>query len=285
MIPMTDIAYERLDLYVDGVSLEIATAPRGGEGAPIVFVHGFGSTKEDTSTLPITPASASARSSPTTRPGCGESSCEDLSKLSIPFLVDTAKAVLRKAGIERFHLVGHSMGGLTALLLAPGPGSCPELRRHRGHVAPEDCFLSRQVIMHAVDDAGASSTPSSNGRAIRRSSPARSTWQASGIRSAPAPYAASLTPWSTSPQRRRDDEVALAVLPPHVHVRRAEGLPFLPAHTRRRRRRTRRDPTQRALSNVLQLRRDVDAHRRLPRAASSARTGRCGPLAPSREPS
>lgn len=45
MIPMTDIAYERPDLHVDGVSLEIATARRGGEGAPIVFLHGFGSTK------------------------------------------------------------------------------------------------------------------------------------------------------------------------------------------------------------------------------------------------
>ena len=30
----------------------------------------------------------------------------------------TAQAVLRHAGIRRFHLVGHSMGGLTALLLA-----------------------------------------------------------------------------------------------------------------------------------------------------------------------
>ena len=32
--------------------------------------------------------------------------------------MQTARAVLERAGIERFHLVGHSMGGLTGLLLA-----------------------------------------------------------------------------------------------------------------------------------------------------------------------
>lgn len=41
-----------------------------------------------------------------------------LSQISIPFLVKTAQMVLRQPGIRRFHLVGHSMGGLTALLLA-----------------------------------------------------------------------------------------------------------------------------------------------------------------------
>jgi hypothetical protein len=47
MTPMTDVTYERLDLHVDGVGLEIATARRRGELAPVVFLHGFGSTKED----------------------------------------------------------------------------------------------------------------------------------------------------------------------------------------------------------------------------------------------
>jgi pimeloyl-ACP methyl ester carboxylesterase len=154
MTPMTDIAYERLDLHVDGVSLEIATARRGGEAAPIVFLHGFGSTKEDYVDLAYHPGFRERPFLAYDAPGCGESSCEDLSKLSIPFLVDTAKAVLRKAGIERFHLVGHSMGGLTALLLAhQDPDRVQSFVDIEGNVAPEDCFLSRQVITHAADDA------------------------------------------------------------------------------------------------------------------------------------
>jgi pimeloyl-ACP methyl ester carboxylesterase len=118
MTSMTDITYERLDLHVDGVGLEIATARRGGALAPIVFLHGFGSTKEDYVDLAYQPGFGERPFLAYDAPGCGESSCEDLAKLSIPFLVDTAKAVLRAAGIERFHLVGHSMGGLTALMLA-----------------------------------------------------------------------------------------------------------------------------------------------------------------------
>ncbi len=152
--PDDRIAYERLDLHVDGVSLEIATARRGGEAAPIVFLHGFGSTKEDYVDLAYHPGFRERPFLAYDAPGCGESSCEDLSKLSIPFLVDTAKAVLRKAGIERFHLVGHSMGGLTALLLAhQDRDRVLSFVDIEGNVAPEDCFLSRQVITHAADDA------------------------------------------------------------------------------------------------------------------------------------
>ena len=68
--------------------------------------------------------------------------------------MDTAKAVLREARIERFHLVGHSMGGLTALLLAhQDPARALSFVDIEGNVAPEDCFLSRQVITHPADDA------------------------------------------------------------------------------------------------------------------------------------
>jgi hypothetical protein len=37
----------RLPLTVDGTSLDIAGMYRDGTGTPLVFLHGFGSTKED----------------------------------------------------------------------------------------------------------------------------------------------------------------------------------------------------------------------------------------------
>ncbi len=96
--------------------------------------------RRTTSTSPITPGFRERPFLAYDAPGCGESSCEDLSKLSIPFLVDTAKALLRKAGIERFHLVGHSMGGLTALLLAhQDRDRVLSFVDIEGNVAPEDC--------------------------------------------------------------------------------------------------------------------------------------------------
>jgi pimeloyl-ACP methyl ester carboxylesterase len=149
----SEVIYERLDLHVQGVGLSVAAARRDGDLAPMVFLHGFGSTKEDYVDLALQPAFAGRAFVAYDAPGCGETSCEDLSEISIPFLMETAKAVLRHLGIGRFHLVGHSMGGLTALLLA---------HQHRdrvlsfvdieGNVAPDDCFLSRQVLTHPSDD-------------------------------------------------------------------------------------------------------------------------------------
>lgn len=83
-----------------------------------MFLHGFGSTKEDYADVihqhDLTDRPVLAYDAP----GCGASTCPDLSKLSIPFLVAVASEVLAAHRMERYHLIGHSMGGLTALVLA-----------------------------------------------------------------------------------------------------------------------------------------------------------------------
>jgi pimeloyl-ACP methyl ester carboxylesterase len=148
-----EVAYGQADLRVDGVGLTLATAGRGGALAPVVFLHGFGSTKEDYLDIASQRAFAGHPFLAYDAPGCGETSCEDLAGLSIPFLVKTAHAVLDHAGIGRCHLVGHSMGGLTALLLAHSePGRVLSLVDIEGNLAPEDCFLSRQIRTHPGHD-------------------------------------------------------------------------------------------------------------------------------------
>jgi pimeloyl-ACP methyl ester carboxylesterase len=108
------VAHEWLPVRVGSVGVTVATARRSGELAPIVFLHGFGSTKEDYVDVAHHPAFAGRPFLAYDAPGCGETRCDDLSKISIGFLVEAARAVLSNAGIERIHLVGHSMGGLTA---------------------------------------------------------------------------------------------------------------------------------------------------------------------------
>jgi pimeloyl-ACP methyl ester carboxylesterase len=149
----SELTYQPLNLRVDGVGLRVATVGRSGELAPIVFLHGFGSTKEDYADIALQPAFAGCPFIAYDAPGCGETSCEDLPEVSIPFLVKTAQTVLRQAGIQRFHLVGHSMGGLTALLLAhQDPGRVLSFADIEGNITPEDCFLSRQVLTHPAGD-------------------------------------------------------------------------------------------------------------------------------------
>lgn len=140
--------YEQLGLSVEGVGLEVAVVRRDGGADPVVFLHGFGSTKEDYADFAGRPFLAYDA------PGCGETVCADLSGISVPFLVRTAQAVLERAGIGRFHLVGHSMGGLTGLLLARRePERVLSFVDIEGNLAPEDCFLSRQIVTHpAYDD-------------------------------------------------------------------------------------------------------------------------------------
>lgn len=126
---------------------------RSGSREPILFLHGFGSTKEDYADVvrhthfdghPFLAYDA---------PGCGESSCADLSRVSIPFLVETALALLERVWFTRFHLVGHSMGGLTALQLAHTvPERVISFTNIEGNIAPEDCFLSRQIVNFPASD-------------------------------------------------------------------------------------------------------------------------------------
>jgi len=143
----------QIPLTVEGVQLNVAGLHRDGVLAPIVFLHGFGSTKEDYADIVQQPAFAGHPFVAYDAPGCGESQCSDLSRLSIPFLLQTALQVLEHFGIERFHLVGHSMGGLTALILAHQfPGRVLSFVDIEGNIAPEDCFLSRQIVDYPSND-------------------------------------------------------------------------------------------------------------------------------------
>ena len=151
----TDVRYEQVDLRVDGVGLTVATVGRDGDLAPVVFLHGFGSTKEDYLDIACQRAFTGRPFLAYDAPGCGETLCKDLSSISIPFLVKTAQALLDHTGIRRFHLVGHSMGGLTALMLAhQEPNRVLSFTDIEGNLAPEDCFLSRQVLTYPSNDDG-----------------------------------------------------------------------------------------------------------------------------------
>lgn len=139
----------RRALRVDGVDLDIAGLRRNGDRTPIVFLHGFGSTTEDYADII---QCSELREHPVLgydAPGCGRTISSDLAGNSIDFLLATAGHLLDAEGIDRFHLVGHSMGGLTALLLAHRhPGRVASFINIEGNLAPEDCFLSRQILTH-----------------------------------------------------------------------------------------------------------------------------------------
>ncbi|GKN26981.1 alpha/beta fold hydrolase (plasmid) [Klebsiella pneumoniae] len=144
---------QNYDISIKDVRLNVAAIHRSGTLEPVVFLHGFGSTKEDYADIVRYTEFNDHPYLAYDAPGCGETECDSLSAISIPFLVETALTMIAKLGFERFHLVGHSMGGLTALMLAHAhPERVLSFVNIEGNIAPEDCFLSRQVINYPAED-------------------------------------------------------------------------------------------------------------------------------------
>ncbi|MEE8371662.1 MAG: alpha/beta hydrolase [Sphingomonadales bacterium] len=132
----------------------IATLHRTAEKTAVVFLHGFGSTKEDYADALALPAFEGREILLFDFPGCGGSQAPDGADFSIKALIEITGALLDKLDISRCHLVGHSMGGLTALFLAARfPDRLASFTNIEGNLGPEDCFLSRQVRDYPSHDA------------------------------------------------------------------------------------------------------------------------------------
>ncbi|WP_157052775.1 alpha/beta fold hydrolase [Priestia koreensis] len=145
--------HSQFSFDIDGTDLRISSIHRGGELCPIVFLHGFGSTKEDYADIVRYSSFSNHPFLAYDAPGCGESDCSDLSKISIPFLEKVALTIIERVNFKHFHLVGHSMGGLTALMIAHKyPEKVVSFTNIEGNIAPEDCFLSRQIIQYKCED-------------------------------------------------------------------------------------------------------------------------------------
>ncbi|KAH6879407.1 Alpha/Beta hydrolase protein [Thelonectria olida] len=152
-MPEHPVIHQRLKLIVDDTELDIAVVSREGPLLPILFLHGWGSTKEDYIDISLNKAFHGRPFIAYDAPGCGKTFCADLSKINIEFLVNTAEFVLRHLHVGKFHLVGHSMGGLTGLELANRiPRSVASFIDIKGNLAPEDCFITRQIFTHPQKD-------------------------------------------------------------------------------------------------------------------------------------
>jgi pimeloyl-ACP methyl ester carboxylesterase len=95
MAPPDKLQRFSLPLLLGDVRVEIAGMYRDGTGIPLVFLHGFGSTKEDYADVIQQADLAERPVLAYDAPGCGDSSCSDPEAASIPFLVSVAEAVLR----------------------------------------------------------------------------------------------------------------------------------------------------------------------------------------------
>ncbi|MHC1611051.1 MAG: alpha/beta fold hydrolase [Candidatus Methanospirareceae archaeon] len=140
---------ERLEIIYKDHLLQIDYFIRRGEEGTIVYLHGLGSSKDD-----FIEAVSSAELQAYTLiafdfPGCGSSPYPEDITLNIDDLVEITHLVLSSLPVDDLVIIGHSMGGLVALLFVERYGEHVKgFINVEGNLAPEDCFFSREVTQH-----------------------------------------------------------------------------------------------------------------------------------------
>jgi len=136
-----------------GRSYMLSYFDRPGSGPTILYIHGLGCSKADFMEMTSVPELQSFRLVCADNPGCGDSSYDENQPLSIDGVVDLFENFVAHLGLNRFLLVGGSMGGLVALLYAErNPNKIAGFVNVEGNLAPEDCIFSRIVIPHSYSD-------------------------------------------------------------------------------------------------------------------------------------
>ena len=171
-----------------------------GTRTPLVFLHGFGSTKEDYADVVQQVDLADHAVLAFDSPGCGATACSSLDGLSIPFLVEAADRVLASRDVSRFHLIGHSMGGLIGLLLAERhPSHVVSFVNIEGNLAPEDCVSAVRSSATSTPGRRHASRTFATVSGCQARTPAHCSPPASNTRSESKLCGPSASRWSSSP--------------------------------------------------------------------------------------
>jgi len=118
-------------VFVERVAVEIE-----GEGEPVLMIHGLGGTSN--TFTPVLGAFARHRTIRFDLPGSGRSHRVE-APLSLTLFVEKARLVMQRTGIERVHVVAHSMGTIIAAHLAASePGRVASLALFGPLLAPPE---------------------------------------------------------------------------------------------------------------------------------------------------
>jgi pimeloyl-ACP methyl ester carboxylesterase len=135
---------ETADIVVQGIRISCLSREAGPRS--ILFIHGLGASKESFAgafgreelkgiTL-LTPD----------LPGFGESERPDGFSYGMREQAEIVLGAASHLGLERFHLLAHSMGGIVGIELCRiAPGRILSFVNVEGNLQPEDCTLSRRI--------------------------------------------------------------------------------------------------------------------------------------------
>ncbi len=145
--------FSQLEVFYKNCNLRIDYFLRRGEKETVVYLHGLGCSKNDFIEAFSRPELQDYTLVAFDFPGCGYSPYPEDLTLGIDDLVEITHLLISALSIENFVIIGHSMGGLVALLYVERYGEQVKgFINVEGNLAPEDCFFSREVAQHRFTD-------------------------------------------------------------------------------------------------------------------------------------
>ena len=139
----------KLEMTYPDQPLEIEYFIRLGRNETILYLHGLGCSKNDFLRATTTGDLQAYTLVAFDFPGCGNSSYPENITLGIDDLVEITNIIVSKISLGDLVVIGHSMGGLVALLYIQRYGEHVKgFVNVEGNLAPEDCIFSRQITKH-----------------------------------------------------------------------------------------------------------------------------------------
>lgn len=130
-----------------GKQIDLEVFERKGPGDTILYLHGLGTSKEDFLPAKEVQKLNEYRLVMFDFPGCGKTKTKQNIHFTIDDLVNITDEVVNKLGLKRFHLVGHSMGGLTGLFYAcKFPHKVRSFINVEGNLDPIDCRIFSRFV-------------------------------------------------------------------------------------------------------------------------------------------
>jgi pimeloyl-ACP methyl ester carboxylesterase len=147
---MSDLQSRLIEIPFRGFNLSVSCFVRPGNGEPILYFHGLGGSKEDFLGAWSVPEWTGRTIVAFDAPGCGATrGYRPGIPLGVDDIVSVAMELSDRLGLLPATVIGHSLGGAAALLLAiRQPERVRRLVSVEGNLAPEDCaFYSRRVFL------------------------------------------------------------------------------------------------------------------------------------------
>ena len=148
---MNNTKFKKLAIVYRERPLQIEYFLRWGQKETVLYLHGLGCSKNDFVEATNIYELEAHTLIGFDFPGCGNSPYPKDMTLRIDDLVEIANIVVSKLNLGDFVAIGHSMGGLVALLYVEKYGEHVKgFINVEGNLAPEDCFFSRQVARYGA---------------------------------------------------------------------------------------------------------------------------------------